>query len=79
MNYFQPYLPPLDDAIVAAWDSQIAEAAETPLLAQALAQSAEIFPRFAACYAQMRALQRQLARSQALAAFPSERRQSAGN
>jgi hypothetical protein len=75
MNYFQPYLPPLDDAIVAAWDSQIAEAAETPLLAQALAQSAELFPRFAACYAQLRALprgarralQRQLARSREVA------------
>lgn len=51
MNYFQPYLPPLDDVIVAAWDSQIAEAAETPLLTRALAQSAELFPRFAACYA----------------------------
>jgi hypothetical protein len=80
MNYFQPYLPPLDDAIVAAWDSQIAEAAETPLLAQALAQSAELFPRFAACYAQLRALprgarralQRQLARSSELTAVSPE-------
>ena len=80
MNYFQPYAPPLDDAIVAAWDSQIAEAAETPLLAQALAQSAEIFPRFAACYARLRALprgarralQRQLARSGELTAVPPE-------
>jgi hypothetical protein len=58
MNYFQLYLPPLDDAIVAAWDSQIAEAAETPFLAQALAQNADLFPRFAACYAQLRALPR---------------------
>lgn len=78
MNYFQPYLPPLDDAIVAAWDAQIAEAAETPFLAQALAQSADLFPRFAACYAQLRALprgarralQRQLARSGELTAVP---------
>jgi hypothetical protein len=80
MNYFQPYLPPLDDAIVAAWDSQIAEAAETPLLSQALTQSAELFPRFAACYAQLRvlprgarrALQRQLARSSELTAVSPE-------
>jgi hypothetical protein len=80
MNYFQPYLPPLDDAIVAAWDSQVAEAAETPLLAQALAQSADLFPRFAACYAQLRALprgarralQRQLARSSELAMVSPE-------
>jgi hypothetical protein len=80
MNYFQPYLPPLDDAIVAAWDSQVAEAAENPLLAQALAQSAEIFPRFTACYAQLRALprgarralQRQLAWSSELTAVPPE-------
>jgi hypothetical protein len=80
MNYFQPYLPPLDDAIVAAWDSQTAAAAEIPFLAQALAQSAELFPRFAACYAQLRALprgarralQRQLARSSELTAVPPE-------
>lgn len=87
MNYFQPYLPPLDDAIVAAWDSQIAEAAETPFLAQALAQSADLFPRFAACYAQLRALprgarralQRQLARSGELTAVPPEWRGEAGS
>jgi hypothetical protein len=72
MNYFQAYLPSLDESIVAAWDSQILDAADTPWLAQALAtKSAELFPRFASSYAQLRklprgarrALQRQLARS----------------
>lgn len=58
MNYFQPYLPLLDETIVAAWDSQVAQATETPRLAQALAQSADLFPRFAACYAQLRGLPR---------------------
>jgi len=76
MNYFQAYLPSLDEAIVAAWDSQVAGAAETPWLAQALAtKSADLFPRFASCYAQLRALprgarralQRRLARSCELA------------
>jgi hypothetical protein len=76
MNYFQPYSLPLDETIVAAWDSQVVQAAETPWLAQALAtQSADLFPRFAACYAQLRALprgarralQRQLARSREVA------------
>ncbi|HEY2988123.1 MAG TPA: right-handed parallel beta-helix repeat-containing protein [Candidatus Binatia bacterium] len=76
MNYFQPYA--LDETIVAAWDSQIAE---TPWLAQsAAAQSADLFPRFATCYAKLRALprgsrralQRQLARSQGPAAIPLE-------
>lgn len=59
MNYFQPYSLPLDDALVAAWDSQLAELAESPILAQAVAKrSADLFPRFAACYAQLRALPR---------------------
>ncbi|MGH7766492.1 MAG: hypothetical protein ACREQP_03485 [Candidatus Binatia bacterium] len=81
MNYFQAYLPSLDESIVAAWDWQVAAAAETPCLAQALAtQRADLFPRFAACYAQLRALprgarralQRQLARSDAPANVPAE-------
>jgi len=72
MNYFQAYLPSLDEAIVAAWDSQIADVADIPSLAQVLAtKSAELLPRFADAYAQLRnlprgtrrALQRQLARS----------------
>jgi hypothetical protein len=80
MNYFQAYLPSLDEAIVAAWDSQIAEAAEAPWLAQVLTtKGAELFPRFASRYAELRALprgarralQRQLARSGELA-IPAE-------
>jgi hypothetical protein len=80
MNYFQPYALPLDENIVAAWDSQVAEAADSPWLAQALAtRGANLFPRFAARYAELRALprgarralQRQLTRSSGLA-IPSE-------
>jgi hypothetical protein len=76
MNYFQAYLPSLDQATVAAWDSQVAGAAETPWLAEALAiKRAELFPRFASAYAGLRALprgarrnlQHQLARSTELA------------
>jgi hypothetical protein len=78
MNYFQPYSLSSDQTIVAAWDSQIAEAAEMPWLAQTLtAQSSELFPHFAACYAQLcalprgarRALQRQLPCSRDVAAI----------
>jgi hypothetical protein len=75
MNYFRPYPLPNEEAIFAAWDSQVAEAKETPWLAEALAQAGgELFPRFAACYAELRALprgarralQHRLARSGAL-------------
>ncbi|HEY3303057.1 MAG TPA: right-handed parallel beta-helix repeat-containing protein [Candidatus Binatia bacterium] len=89
MNYFQAYLPSLDEAIVAAWDSQVAAAAETPWLSKALAtQSTDLFPRFAACYAQLRALprgarralQRRLARSEELAeSFPEWLRGQTGH
>jgi hypothetical protein len=88
MNYFQAYLPSLDEAIVAAWDSQLAEAAEAPSLAQELAtKSADLFPRFADAYAQLRklprgarrALQRQLARSGELAIPLEWRRKLAGS
>lgn len=79
MNYFQPHCLSPDETIIAAWDSQVADAAETPWLAAALAaESSELFPRFAACYAQLRALprgsrralQRQLARSREDTAVP---------
>ena len=78
MNYFQPYPLPADETIVAAWNSQVAQAAKTPHLAEVLARAGrELFPRFADCYAQLRtlprgarrALQRQLALSQDLAAI----------
>jgi hypothetical protein len=81
MNYFRPYSPAVDETIFAAWDSQIAEAKETPWLAEALGRAGgELFPRFVKCYAEIRALprgarralQRQLARSRELAAIPPE-------
>ncbi len=81
MNYFQPYAFTADKSIVTAWDFEIARAAQTPWLAEALAGAgSELFPRFADCYAQLRALPRgarralqgQLARSQELAAIVPE-------
>src|SRR5438093_1792731 len=81
MNYFQPFSLSTDETIVAAWDSQVTQAAETPWLEQTLlARCGELFPRFAACYAQLRALprgarrtlQRQLARSRELATISPE-------
>jgi len=72
VNYFKPYVLPLDEAMVAAWDSQVAAAVDAPSLAETLAaQSVDLFPRFADAYAQLcnlprgarRALQRRLARS----------------
>jgi hypothetical protein len=72
MNYCQAYLPSLDETIAAAWEFQVAAAAETPSLADTLAtQASNLFPRFAARYAELRALprgarrtlQRRLARS----------------
>jgi hypothetical protein len=81
MNYFQPYSFPADDTIVAAWDSQVADAAETPWLAQIFAQAdGDLFPRFTARYRELRALprsarralQRQLKRSRELTAILPE-------
>jgi len=81
MNYFDPYPLAADKSIVMAWDSEVARAAQTPWLAEALARAgSDLFPRFADCYAQLRALprgarralQRQLARSQELAAILPE-------
>jgi len=72
MNYFSPVSFPADKTIIAAWDSQAVQAAGDPCLAEALARAgSELFPRFAACYSELRALprgarralQRQLARS----------------
>jgi len=77
MNYFTAVSLQADETIVAAWDSQVVQTAEDPCLAEALAYARnELFPRFALCYAELRALprgarralQRQLARSPELAA-----------
>ena len=81
MNYFDLYSSYPDRTIAAAWDSQVKEADNTPWLAGALTEcGGELFARFAACYAELRALprsarralQRRLARSSDLAAILPE-------
>jgi hypothetical protein len=76
MNYFDLYSSYPDRTIAAAWDSQVKEADKTPWLTDTLTEcGGELFARFAACYAELRALprsarralQRQLARSSELA------------
>jgi hypothetical protein len=78
MNYFDLYSTYTDRTIAAAWDSQVKEADNTPWLADTLSECGEeLFARFAACYAELRALprsarralQRRLARSGELAAI----------
>src|SRR5262245_5495541 len=87
MNYFDLYSSYSDRTIAAAWDSQVKEADQTPWLADALTGCGdELFARFAACYADLRALprsarralQRQLARSSELAAILPEYLQHGG-
>jgi len=87
MNYFDLYSSYPDRTIAAAWDSQIKEADKTPWLAGTLTECGdELFARFAACYAELRALprgarralQRQLARSGELAAILPEYFQQGG-
>ena len=87
MNYFDLYSSYPDRTIAAAWDSQVKEADKTPWLADTLTEcGGELFARFAACYAELRALprsarralQRQLARSSELAAILPEYLQQGG-
>jgi hypothetical protein len=87
MNYFDLYSSYPDRTIAAAWDSQVKEADKTPWFARTLTESNdELFARFAACYAELRALprsarralQRQLARSTELAAILPEYLQQGG-
>ena len=87
MNYFDLYSSYPDRTIAAAWDSQVKEADKTPWLADTLTECGdELFARFAACYAELRALprsarralQRQLARSSELAAILPEYLQQGG-
>jgi len=59
MNYFDLYPSYSDHSIAAAWDSQVQEADETPWFAEILrSRGTELFPHFAACYAELRALPR---------------------
>jgi len=71
-----------DDTILSAWNSQVADAARTPLLSWLFAQRRdELFLRFAKSYVQLRALprhtrralQRRLARSRELTHIARER------
>jgi hypothetical protein len=86
MNYFDLYSSYPDHTIAAAWDSQIKEANKAPWIAETLNQHSNLFPRFAACYAELRALprgarrslQRKLARSSELAAVLPEYLQQGG-
>jgi hypothetical protein len=89
MDYFKPYSIAADETILAAWDSQVAKVESDTQLAKSLAaQSADLFPRFAARYAELRALprgarrslQRRIARSGELGESSPERLQGrAGN
>jgi parallel beta helix pectate lyase-like protein/VCBS repeat protein len=81
MNYFDLYSSYPDRTIAAAWDSQVKETDQTPWLAGTLTEcGGELFARFAACYAELRALprgarralQRRIARSAELAAILPE-------
>jgi hypothetical protein len=88
MNYFQPYSLPAEQAVLAAWDSQLAELANCPALVNTLAKQRELFPRFAAHYVRLRALprgtrralQRKLARARKLISIqPEWQRKLAGS
>jgi predicted outer membrane repeat protein len=87
MNYFDLYSLYPDHTITAAWDCQMTEATQTPWLKELLLRrGTELFPRFAACYAELcvlprsarRALQHQIARSSEPAAIFPEWLQSGG-
>ena len=57
MNYFDLYSSYPDRTIVAAWDSQLEETRHGPWFKELLLRSgSELFPRFAVCYAELRAL-----------------------
>src|SRR5512134_1452587 len=87
MNYFDVYSSYPDQTITAAWDSQVKEGDQYLWFADTLNErSGELFSRFAACYAELRALprgarrslQRRLARSSELAAILPEYLQQGG-
>jgi hypothetical protein len=64
MNYFDLYSTYPDRTITAAWDSQVKEVNNTPWLAGTLTDCGdELFARFAACYAELRALPRSARRA----------------
>jgi len=72
MDYLRPYAFPADQAVLAAWDSEISRLTDEPAVGEALSASGrELFAHFAAAYDELRrmprgvrrALQRELARS----------------
>ena len=59
MNYIDLYSSYSDPTIAAAWESQVKEVDKTSWLAESLVRrESELFPRFAACYAELLALPR---------------------
>src|SRR5215467_13390707 len=86
MNYFDLYSSYPDRTIAAAWESQVKEADNTWLAGTLSECGDDLFTRFAACYAELRALprsarrglQRQLARSSELATILPEYIQQGG-
>jgi predicted outer membrane repeat protein len=86
MQYFQAFTPPSDNAIVSAWDTQLASVAKDPWLEKIVAErGADLRSRFAECYRNLRALprgarralQRRLAESGDFALAPERRRRLA--
>ena len=63
MNYLDLYSSYPDHTIAAAWDSQVKEVDKTSWLAETKAYGDELFARFAACYADLRALPRSARRA----------------
>jgi hypothetical protein len=72
MDYLRPYAFPADQAVLAAWDSEISRLTDEPAVGEALSASGqELFAHFAAAYDELRRLprgarrllQRRLARS----------------
>ena len=59
MNYLDLYSSYPDHSITAAWDAQVRECAQTSWLKELLLRrSSELFPLFATCYTELRALPR---------------------
>jgi hypothetical protein len=64
VNYLNLYSSYPDHAATAAWNAQLTDALQTPWLKELLLGSAaELFPRFAACHAELRALPRSARRT----------------
>jgi hypothetical protein len=58
MNYLDSYSFYFDRSITAAWEAQRKYVTTSPRLNEALQYGDELFARFAACYADLRALPR---------------------